>query len=66
MGVALLVADTLWMVWTEHSLKEKRNCAILEGIFQEEVSHTKTGRQSEEEFLTELLVRVVLKWAGLW
>lgn len=34
---------------TEHSLKEKGNCAISEGIFQEEVSHTRTGWQSEGE-----------------
>lgn len=30
---------SLQMVPTEHSLKEKGNCAISEGIFQEEVSH---------------------------
>ena len=33
---------SLQMVQTEHSLKEKGNWAILEGIFQEEVSHTRT------------------------
>ncbi|XP_063480828.1 protein S100-A10 isoform X2 [Symphalangus syndactylus] len=42
------------MVWTEHSLKEKENCAISEGIFQEEVSHTWSGRQSAGEASTEL------------
>lgn len=40
---------SLQMVWTEHSLKGKGNFAILEGIFQEEVSHIRTGQQSEEE-----------------
>lgn len=40
---------SLQMVWTEHSLKGKGNCAILEGIFQEEVSHTRTGWRSEGE-----------------
>ena len=40
---------SLQMVQTEHSLKEKGNCAILEGIFQEEMSHTRTGRPSEGE-----------------
>ena len=40
---------SLQMVQTEHSLKEKGNRAILEGIFQEEMSHTQTGRPSEGE-----------------
>lgn len=39
---------SLQMVGTEHSLKEEGNCAISEGIFQEEVSHTRTGQLSAE------------------
>lgn len=40
---------SLQMVRLEYSLKEKGNPAILEGIFQEEVSHTRTGLQAEGE-----------------
>ncbi|KAL0591081.1 Protein S100-A10 [Plecturocebus cupreus] len=52
------------MVWTEHSLKEKRNCAISQGIFQEEASTDHTKMPSQMEHAMETMMFTFHKFAG--
>lgn len=58
-GCGPALADTLW---TQHFVKEKGNCAILEGIFQKEVTHP-TPRSGGGGFLTQLQRRAAIRWA---
>lgn len=51
MGVALRVPATLCRGSASTLPEAKGNCAIIEGIFQEEVSHTGLAGSMMERFL---------------
>ncbi|ERE88009.1 EF-HAND 2 containing protein [Cricetulus griseus] len=52
------------MVWTECSLKEKRNCAIFQGSFQEEVSTDLFKMPSQMEHAMETMMLTFHRFAG--
>lgn len=56
-------SSSLQMDGTEHSLKGKGNCAISEGIFQEEVSHAGSGCRVREGFLDRTWARAAITLA---